>query len=614
MFELVNEPYGQLADANEWNDLMIAAIDTIRATDATRAIMVSPGFWAGVDGLRDLTLPEDTMLIVSLHYYRPSEFVLQGSWATYADEWVGTEWHPIQPFKDMVISHFEAAVDFSEANNVPIHIGEWGTYEAVPTADRQRYFNYHSRYFESLGWSWALWDFNLDFGIYDNATGFIQDELYALIDAPMPASTPYTASTIYQSNFTSGVDGWSVFGDATLVATAGELAVLINNGGDEAFDTYVYRTIPLYKGKVYRISYTIRSSANRGFIAERLGSKFPWHNIRNVDQSGYTRVNSFWMSYDDQPTAIIRFGIGDSEATFYVSDFEFEELTIVDDAFDVLYAFDFENRATGTYNYDWIPADFNNPSLIYDTPSDYGATIESVSYPENPTSTKTWRFNFKQNNGNPYGSNIYQWYPPIGNQTEVYMSYNVRFKPDFEPVINGKIPGMRLGPDWPGTGPPPDGSGAIFFINWRVLNEIPELDLYIYHADHSGDYGVSYPLKNPGLVTNYLPVWGEWFNITVRVVANDVGSYNGIIEIFINGVLAYQRTNYRLRVNSDVYIDQVVWQAMFGGGGSEYWPTRDEWIEIDDFTIFRYGAGMDVPRGNSQYWGTSDVLTLPNWR
>lgn len=52
---------------------------------------------------------------------------------------------------------------------------------------------------------------------------------------------------------------------------------------------------------------------------------------------------------------------------------------------------------------------------------------------------------------------------------------------------------------------------------------------------------------------------------------------------------------------------------MYGGEGMDFAPTQDDWIEFDDFYIFTYKPAVDVPRGNSEYWGTSDELDLPNW-
>ena len=80
-FELDNEPHGKATTA-VMNPIYARAIAEIRRTNPRRAIFVEPGNWGGVDELKNLALPPDDNVIVSVHCYDPFYFTHQGAtWA-----------------------------------------------------------------------------------------------------------------------------------------------------------------------------------------------------------------------------------------------------------------------------------------------------------------------------------------------------------------------------------------------------------------------------------------------------------------------------------------------------------------------------------------------------
>ncbi|HEY3290531.1 MAG TPA: glycoside hydrolase family 5 protein, partial [Anaerolineae bacterium] len=91
-FEPYNEPHGLGAEA--WNQITSKVVQIIRASNPTRAIIVSPLDYDSHRRLADLRLPStDQNLIVAVHYYLPFQFTHQGAeWVEGSSAWMGTQW------------------------------------------------------------------------------------------------------------------------------------------------------------------------------------------------------------------------------------------------------------------------------------------------------------------------------------------------------------------------------------------------------------------------------------------------------------------------------------------------------------------------------------------
>ena len=64
------------------NPIYARAIAEIRKTNLRRTIFVEPGNWGSIDELKNLALPPDDNVIVSVHCYEPFYFTHQGAtWA-----------------------------------------------------------------------------------------------------------------------------------------------------------------------------------------------------------------------------------------------------------------------------------------------------------------------------------------------------------------------------------------------------------------------------------------------------------------------------------------------------------------------------------------------------
>jgi hypothetical protein len=198
------------------------------------------------------------------------------------------------------------------------------------------------------------------------------------------------------------------------------------------------------------------------------------------------------------------------------------------------------------------------------------------------------------------------WYTKLSGYTELYFSYDLRFKAGFEWVLGGKLPGLTGGEVFSGTEPSPTDGFSVRGM-WAPDGT---LVYYLYHQDRTSIYG------DPILWPNFNFVSGQWYNITFRIVLNtvqnNVGDHNGILEGFINGKLIFQRTNINYRNYDNINIDFISNCSFFGGAEAAFNPIRDEWMDLDNFVAYTYNSNViDIPRGQ-QASSFDKTLLIPN--
>jgi endoglucanase len=169
LFELLNEPHGQLDDL--WNDLLRDGLAEVRETNPVRNVVVGPVSWNNTDALPRLDLPDDDHLIVTVHFYEPFRFTHQGAgWVDGSEPWLGTEWTGTGAEKAHVTGILERAAAWGRENGRPLFVGEFGAYERADMDSRARWTSWVAREAERLGMSWAYWEFMAGFGLYDPDT------------------------------------------------------------------------------------------------------------------------------------------------------------------------------------------------------------------------------------------------------------------------------------------------------------------------------------------------------------------------------------------------------------------------------------------------------------
>ena len=189
-FEVLNEPSHKLTPAL-WNEYLAEALAIIREKNPTRTVIVGPGFWNSIDHLAELELPAaDRNLIVTIHYYTPMDFTHQGAvWAQRKDK-LGVDWLGTEKELRVLKGDFDKAASWAKQHDRPLFLGEFGAYDKAPMESRVRYTASVARAAEQRGWSWAYWQFDSDFILYDiGRNSWIEPIRRALIPATSPKSS-----------------------------------------------------------------------------------------------------------------------------------------------------------------------------------------------------------------------------------------------------------------------------------------------------------------------------------------------------------------------------------------------------------------------------------------
>ena len=188
-FEILNEPHEKLTP-ELWNQYLREALAVIRKTNPERTVIIGPGHWNSIDRLEKLDLPaDDRNIIVAVHYYNPFEFTHQGTFWTDRKDKVGVRWEGTKQQRQAIERDFNIAQAWAEKHKRPIYLGEFGVFDKADMPSRVRYLNFVTRQAEKRGWSWAYWQFDSNFILYDMAN---RRWIKPILDALMKPAAPAT--------------------------------------------------------------------------------------------------------------------------------------------------------------------------------------------------------------------------------------------------------------------------------------------------------------------------------------------------------------------------------------------------------------------------------------
>ena len=271
------------------------------------------------------------------------------------------------------------------------------------------------------------------------------------------------------------------------------------------------------------------------------------------------------------------------------------ENTIDYSDFNIPFLQDLEKTPVGNYNITQWNKDWNYPSGS----SVYLPRTLIVDYNSGGRISRGMKWTFPENSYSVNSDYGYDWRTPIGETLEeCYLSFSIMFKPGFNAVSGGKIPGVQGGsppkagerPEWE------DGFGGS--LMWKPANignadNPPVPSFYVYHQDQELEVGDS-----PRWTGYTFDVSTDiWYDITYRIVMNTAtateiggpdGERDGIMEGYVNGQLWGQITDLRLRNLADIGVDMIRIQGFFGGGDESWAAARDEWMIIDNFYVWTY--------------------------
>lgn len=170
-FELLNEPHGEM-DAETWNRLVAQSMTLIRQTNPTRTIVIGGVDYSRIEALEFLVWPDDPHLAAAFHYYEPFEFTHQGaSWLAGSSNWLGTSWTGTPDEAAAIQQAFDRAVDWSNAHQIPLILGEFGAIGNAESTSRQTWTGAIARTAERRGIGWFYWDLCSEFGLYNCEKG-----------------------------------------------------------------------------------------------------------------------------------------------------------------------------------------------------------------------------------------------------------------------------------------------------------------------------------------------------------------------------------------------------------------------------------------------------------
>jgi endoglucanase len=167
-FELYNEPHGRLTPG--WNDLMSRGVRLVRRSNPTRVVVVGPTQWNSARGLDTFAMPPDANLVLTVHHYDPFTFTHQGAPWIKPGLPLGVACCSAQQLAD-IRGPLDTAQRFGARTGYPVYVGEFGAFESVPQADRNRYTRVMRDEIERRGMTWSYWELAGGFGFYDPVAG-----------------------------------------------------------------------------------------------------------------------------------------------------------------------------------------------------------------------------------------------------------------------------------------------------------------------------------------------------------------------------------------------------------------------------------------------------------
>ncbi len=330
VFEIMNEPHDSLT-AELWNTYLVDALDVIRETNPTRAVVVGTAEWGGIGGMSKLVIPDDPNLIFTFHYYEPFSFTHQGaSWVDGADAWLGTTWDGAYLEKLALRNAMTTVLTWADDHNVPVFMGEFGAFSAADMDSRARWTNAVARFAEDAGFAWCYWEYKSGFGVWDQDTSSwntaLTDALFSTDTSVLTLDpTGLGDNLLANGDFEDGTTGWRQnFGGGTAaVAVEGGVAGIdVADGGDVAWDVqFLYDLPALEAGVSYALLFEAWSDAPRGLSAGVQHQADPWttHGSSSfiLSTEPMVQVVNFTMGEGDDNAAIF-FNMGAETGPVYL--------------------------------------------------------------------------------------------------------------------------------------------------------------------------------------------------------------------------------------------------------------------------------------------------------
>jgi len=239
----------------------------------------------------------------------------------------------------------------------------------------------------------------------------------------------------------------------------------------------------------------------------------------------------------------------------------------------LLLAVDFDSRAAGSYEEADLREDFGSGvrwaglfgrARIVETGDPERGKALRVDYPEGAVGPRAGGAQFLMS---------------LPSERELRLSYAVRFSPDFDFQLGGKLPGLTSGGGkYTGGTQPVDGRGWSARYMWRKGGQAV---VYFYHVGMEGKWGDNLVL--PGAV--FQP--GRWHRLEQRIRVNTPGAADGELEVWFDGERVLFRDDVRFRLGQAGLVDSFYFSTFHGGNTARWGPDRDCFVWFDEFEIVK---------------------------
>ncbi|MFG0264146.1 MAG: polysaccharide lyase [Rhodopirellula sp. JB055] len=245
---------------------------------------------------------------------------------------------------------------------------------------------------------------------------------------------------------------------------------------------------------------------------------------------------------------------------------------------DVIFATDFEQA---DWESEWTQAGPNGKVDTVDPDTNFKGFI--------PLQGKALRSRIPEG-GFTALNTLYKFDEQIGSEPEeIYFRYHLRLADDWNQTVQGgKLPGIsgtygRAG--WGGRkSDGTDGWSARGLFQKTIpagnpLAGTTPVGFYCYHADMKGTYG-SHWVWSQGY-RGYLKT-NRWYTIEQHCHLNTPGEKDGVLRAWIDGHLAFEKTDVRFRLTDELKIEQI-WMNLYHGGKTA--SPHDQHVFIDNVVI-----------------------------
>lgn len=157
LYEIINEPNG--LTVAQVDDLNARILGIIRAEEPTRIVIFSGNMYSNAEQLVAAAIPpNDDYLIGYYHSYDPWSFAgqSQGTWGTSTD------------YRQMA-NKFQLAQNWSDQNNIPVHVSEFGVMTNADFNSRMRWYAEYVELCLFHGFTFSVWDDGGDFKVMERA-------------------------------------------------------------------------------------------------------------------------------------------------------------------------------------------------------------------------------------------------------------------------------------------------------------------------------------------------------------------------------------------------------------------------------------------------------------